>query len=214
MSFVTLYRRVLALLAGEKRSVVLLVSGAVALVLTQFAEPVLLGRLINLLTGAHERGLGFAQLAPTIAAWIGLALASIAAAVVVSLFADRLAHRRRLATMALFFEHALDLPMSFHAATHSGRSLKVMIESSNAMFVVYLSLFRENLAALAVADRRAAAVALAQLASRPAARRPRRPLRLSSRPTCAAARKRCRTRSRDRTPNSRPACRTCSATCR
>ncbi len=149
MSFVTLYRRVLALLAGEKRSVVLLVSGAVALVLTQFAEPVLLGRLINLLTSARNgHGLTFAQLVPTIAAWIGLALASIAAAVVVSLFADRLAHRRRLATMALFFEHALDLPMSFHAATHSGRSLKVMIESSNGMFVVYLSLFRENLAAL------------------------------------------------------------------
>ncbi len=149
MSFVTLYRRVLALLAGEKRSVVLLVSGAVALVVTQFAEPVLLGRLINLLTSARDgRGLTFAQLAPTIAAWIGFALASIAAAVVVSLFADRLAHRRRLATMALFFEHALDLPMSFHSATHSGRSLKIMIESSNAMFVVYLSLFRENLAAL------------------------------------------------------------------
>ena len=109
----------------------------------------LLGRLINLLTSARiGRGLTFAQLLPTIAAWIGFALASIAAAVVVSLFADRLAHRRRLATMALFFEHALDLPMSFHAATHSGRSLKVMIESSNGMFVVYLSLFRENLAAL------------------------------------------------------------------
>ncbi len=148
MSFVTLYRRVLGLLVGEKRSVALLVCGAVALVLTQFAEPVLLGRLINLLTGAQRgHGLHFADLLPTIAAWIGFAVASIAAAVVVSLLADRLAHRRRLATMALFFEHALDLPMSFHSATHSGRSLKIMIESSNGMFVVYLSLFRENLSA-------------------------------------------------------------------
>ena len=148
MTFVTLYRRVLGLLAGEKRSVALLACGAVALVLTQFAEPVLLGRLINLLTDAQRgHGLHFADLLPTIAAWIGFALASIAAAVVVSLLADRLAHRRRLATMALFFEHALDLPMSFHSTTHSGRSLKIMIESSNGMFVVYLSLFRENLPA-------------------------------------------------------------------
>ncbi len=149
MSFVTLYRRVLGLLAYEKRTLVLLVCGAVALVLTQFAEPVLLGRLINQLTsGQQGRTLRFAELLPTIAAWIGFALASIGAAVVVSLLADRLAHRRRLATMALFFEHALDLPMSFHSATHSGRSLKIMIESSNGMFVVYLSLFRDNLAAL------------------------------------------------------------------
>ena len=149
MSFFHLYRRVLGLLAGEKRSVVLLGLSAVALVLTQFAEPVLLGRLINLLTSAQNgHSLQFAELLPTIAAWIGFALASIAAAVAVSLLADRLAHRRRLTTMALFFEHALDLPMSFHSATHSGRSLKIMIESSTGMFVVYLSLFRENLPAL------------------------------------------------------------------
>ena len=149
ISFVTLYRRVLGLLAGEKRVVAMLVGGAVALVLTQFAEPVLLGRLIDRLTraqGGHD--LDFARLLPLIAAWIGFALASIAAAVVVSLLSDRLAHRRRLATMALFFEHALDLPVSFHSATHSGRSLKIMIESSNGMFVVYLSLFRDNLSAL------------------------------------------------------------------
>ena len=149
MSFFHLYRRVLGLLAGEKRTVALLGLSSVALVLTQFAEPVLLGRLINLLTGAPSgRTLRFAALLPTIAAWIGFALASIGAAVAVSLLADRLAHRRRLATMALFFEHALDLPMSFHSATHSGRSLKIMIESSTGMFVVYLSLFRENLPAL------------------------------------------------------------------
>ena len=67
---------------------------------------------------------------------------------VVSLLADRLAHRRRLAVMALYFEHALELPLSFHSGTHSGRSLKIMIESSNGMFAFYLSLFRENLAAL------------------------------------------------------------------
>lgn len=150
MSFFTLYRRVLGLLGGERRSAFLLLGGAVAVVVTQFAEPVLLGRLIDRLSRGAKPDVGhldFGALLPLIAAWIGFAAASIAAAVVVSLLADRLAHRRRLATMGLFFEHALDLPMSFHAATHSGRSLKIMIESSNGMFVVYLSLFRENLAA-------------------------------------------------------------------
>ncbi len=147
MSFYQIYARVLALLGGERKAVVTLVGGAVALVIAQFAEPVLFGRLIDKLT--HPAGgPSIAALVPTVAAWIAFAVASIAAAVVVSLLADRLAHRRRLAVMAMFFEHALDLPMTFHAVTHSGRSLKIMIESSNAMFVVYLSLFRENLSAL------------------------------------------------------------------
>ena len=149
MSFFRLYWRVLAMLRTEKRSAAILVVAAVAMVATQFAEPVLLGRLINRLSQGGKDGHlpSLAELMPTIFAWIGFALASIAAAVVVSLLADRLAHRRRLAVMAIFFEHALELPLSFHSATHSGRSLKIMIESATGMFVIYLSLFRENLAA-------------------------------------------------------------------
>ena len=150
MSFFRTYWRVLALLRTEKRAVTILVLAAVAMVATQFAEPVLLGRLINALSQGAKDGHApsLAGLMPTILAWIGFALASIAAAVVVSLMADRLAHRRRLAVMATFFEHALELPLSFHSATHSGRSLKIMLESATGMFVTYLSLFRENLAAV------------------------------------------------------------------
>ncbi len=150
MSFLQIYRRVIALLRGERRAAVVLLVAALGMVGTQYAEPVLLGRLIDTL--AHGAGAGqrpaLAALAPLTAAWVGFALASIGAAVIVALLADRLAHRRRLAVMALYFEHALELPLSFHAGTHSGRSLKIMIESSNGMFAFYLSLFRENLAAL------------------------------------------------------------------
>ena len=149
MSFFQIYWRVFAMLHTEKRAVTILVVAAVAMVATQFAEPVLLGRLINSLSQGAKNGHlpSVAELMPTIFAWIGFALASIGAAVVVSLLADRLAHRRRLAVMATFFEHALELPLSFHSATHSGRSLKIMLESATGMFVTYLSLFRENLAA-------------------------------------------------------------------
>lgn len=149
MSIFRTYGRVLALLYPEKRAVALLVLGAVLLVATQFGEPILLGRLIDRLTQGAAQGKPptLQELLPTIAAWIGLALSSIGAAVIVSLVADRLAHRRRIAGMAMFFEHALSLPLSFHSATHSGRSLKIMLESATALFVVYLSFFRENLSA-------------------------------------------------------------------
>ena len=150
MSFLQIYWRVLALLRTEKRSVAMLIVGAFLLVGTQFAEPVLLGRLINALASGAASGHppSIHDLMPTILAWVGFAVASIVAAVVVSLIADRLAHRRRLAVMAIYFEHALELPLSFHSATHSGRSLKIMLESATGMFVIYLSLFRENLSAL------------------------------------------------------------------
>jgi ATP-binding cassette subfamily B protein len=150
MPFFRIYWRVFALLRTEKRAVAMLLLGAAGLVATQFAEPVLLGRLIDRLSqGAGRHDLPkLIDLAPTIFAWSGFALMSIVAAVVVSLIADRLAHRRRLLVMAMFFEHALDLPLSFHSGTHSGRSLKIMLESATGMFVVYLSFFRENLLAL------------------------------------------------------------------
>ena len=150
MSFFRIYWRVLGMLDSERRSATILVIAAAAMVGTQFAEPVLLGRLINRLSAGASSGHlpALVELMPTILAWIGFALGSIVAAVIVSLVADRLAHRRRLAVMAIFFEHALELPLSFHSATHSGRSLKIMIESATGMFVIYLSFFRENLAAV------------------------------------------------------------------
>ena len=66
----------------------------------------------------------------------------------VALHADRLSHRRRLAVMANYFEHVLELPLAFHTATHSGRVLKVMLEGSNGMAWLWLGFFREHLAAL------------------------------------------------------------------
>ncbi len=66
MSFFRLYGRVLALLRPEARSVAILLAAAIGLVATQFAEPVLLGRLINALTGAATPGHlpSLAQLTP------------------------------------------------------------------------------------------------------------------------------------------------------
>jgi len=86
------------------------------------------------------------QIRPWLALWAGFGLFSIFAGVTVSLHADRLAHRRRVAAMADFFEHVVNLPLSYPAEAHTGRPLKVMIEGSNAMFDVWLSFFREHCA--------------------------------------------------------------------
>ena len=46
--------------------------------------------------------------------------------------------------MASYFEHVLTLPLSFHAATHSGRVLKVMLDGAAGMQGLLLVFFREH----------------------------------------------------------------------
>jgi ATP-binding cassette subfamily B protein len=150
MSFLRLYARVLGQLRTVRALASLLIVANLALACAQFAEPLLYGKVIDRLVSAQTAGAAplWADVAPWLAAWAGFALFSIVASIGVALHADRLAHRQRVGVMAAYFEHALNLPMSFHAGAHSGRLLKVMIEGSNGMFGVWLSFFREHCASL------------------------------------------------------------------
>jgi ATP-binding cassette subfamily B protein len=122
----------------------------VALAIAAFAEPILFGRIIDVLTrpANPDAPVTFGTLTPLLLAWVAFGLFSIGAGVLVALHADRLSHRRRLAVMANYFEHVLELPLAFHTATHSGRVLKVMLEGSSGMAWLWLGFFREHFAAL------------------------------------------------------------------
>ncbi len=148
MQVLRLYLRTLSLLGSEAKLAVVLALANLFLAAAAFAEPVLFGWIIDLLTGAQKNGrpVTWAELAPLTAWWVGFGLFTIAASVLVALHADRLSHRRRLAVMSSFFEHVLHLPLSFHTAVHSGRLLKNMIDGAGGMASVWLYFFRENLA--------------------------------------------------------------------
>jgi ATP-binding cassette, subfamily B, beta-glucan exporter len=148
MSFLRLYLRVLRQLGPDTSLGVMLALANVALAVAQFAEPLLFGRIVDLLSHAQATGVppSFTDLTPLAAAWVGFGLFTIGGGVVVALNADRLSHRRRLAIMAGFFEHVLTLPLSFHASTHSGRVLKVMLDGAGGMQSLILSFFREHFA--------------------------------------------------------------------
>jgi ATP-binding cassette subfamily B protein len=151
MWLVRLYIRVLGQLGSDLKLGALLALANVGLAIAAFAEPVLFGRIIDVLTqGQAGNGppVTFSRLMPLIIAWIGFGLFTISAGVVVALHADKLSHRRRLATMANYFEHVLQLPLAFHTATHSGRVLKVMLEGSNGMAWLWLGFFRDHFSAL------------------------------------------------------------------
>jgi ATP-binding cassette subfamily B protein len=150
MPILKVYGRILRQLAPEKNLAIVLVVANLALAGAQFVEPVLFGRIIDAMTklDAHGTQKTWLTLKPLVIAWVGFGLFSIVAAVTVALHSDRLSHRRRLGVMADFFDHILELPLSFHTATHSGRLLKVMLDASSGMFVIWLSFFRENCASL------------------------------------------------------------------
>ena len=150
MSLFSLYGRVLRLLGPELRLGTLLAVANVLLAIAAFAEPTLFGKIINVLSAQRPAGqsVSFDEVAPLIFLWIGFGLFTIGAGVFVALHADRLSHRRRLAVMADYFEHVLNLPVAFHTQTHSGRVLKVMLEGTNSMAWLWLGFFRTHCAAL------------------------------------------------------------------
>lgn len=143
------YGRAIRLLGPDRRLGLLLALGNIALAGAQFAEPVLFGRIINTLAGAQGGGaMTTATLLPLLAAWASFGLFSIIAGVLVSLHADRLAHRRRLGVLTDYFEHVLQLPLSYHGETHSGRLFKIMLQGTDALWGLWLSFFRDDCAAL------------------------------------------------------------------
>lgn len=151
MRMIRLYLRVLGQLGSDLRVGALLALANVALAISAFAEPILFGRIIDVLTRAQIPGsapVTLLVLTPLIMAWVAFGLFSIGAGALVALHADRLAHRRRLAVVANYFEHVLELPLAFHTSTHSGRVLKVMLEGSGGMSWLWLGFFREHLSGL------------------------------------------------------------------
>jgi ATP-binding cassette, subfamily B, beta-glucan exporter len=149
MDFVKLYGRVLALLGSEARLGWILAAANVALAVAQFAEPRLFGLIIDTLVRAQAASTvpSFTELTPLLAAWVGFGLFTIACGALVALHADRLAHRRKQVITTMYFEHVLQLPLSFHGGSHSGRLMKVMLTGVDALWTLWLSFFREHLAA-------------------------------------------------------------------
>ena len=121
MSLLRLYARVLELLGKEARLGWILAGANLLLAGAQFAEPVLFGRIVDVLSGKPASGtLGSSSAWPLLVAWAGFGLFTIVCGAAVALHADRLAHRQRQEVLTSYFEHILQLPLTFHTGTHSG----------------------------------------------------------------------------------------------
>ncbi len=141
MSIWAIYKRALSMLIVERRQTIGVVLAGVALGIVPIAEQVLLARVVD----ALAQGQAAFQI---IALWAALGLVGIVAGVFVAVIADRLAHRRRLAALGQAFEHAIVLPISYHAEKGSGTVVRTILAGTDALFWNYLSFLREQFVAL------------------------------------------------------------------
>jgi glucan exporter ATP-binding protein len=150
MKFLRLYMRVLELLGREARLGWVLAVANLALAGAMFVEPILFGRIVDTLADAQARvsELAWWDLMTLVSAWVGFALFSIVCSTLVALHADRLAHRQYQVVRTMFFEHVLQLPLSYYTGSHSGRLVKVMMTGTNTLWGLWLAFFREHFASL------------------------------------------------------------------
>ena len=148
MKFIRLYIRVLELLGREARLGWMLAVANLALASAMFVEPVLFGRIVDTLANAQARisQLAWRDLMVLVGAWVGFGLFIIVCSTLVALHADRLAHRQYQVVRTMFFEHVLQLPLSYYTGAHSGRLVKVMMTGTNTLWALWLSFFREHFA--------------------------------------------------------------------
>ncbi|WCT72679.1 ATP-binding cassette domain-containing protein [Sphingomonas naphthae] len=130
--------RAIAKLRPERGKAIALASAGGLVALLQVIEPVLFGKAVNGLTsGANP--LSF------VAMWCAISVTGFLAGMVISLGADRMAHRRRLSAMAKYVEHLLALPPAFHFQARSGRLMRIMISGCENLFSLWLPLLREQI---------------------------------------------------------------------
>jgi len=136
----TLYRRMFGILKAERALALFLAGGNAILGGLALIEPVLFGRVIDALTSGRTPF-------RFITAWVVLGAVLILGGGLVSLLADRMSHRRRLAAMHVAFERTVALPPPLVAETGSGRILRILLTGGDALFALILAFFREQQAA-------------------------------------------------------------------
>ena len=147
MRFLRTYGRVLLFLGRDLRIAGLLAGANLIVAGLQFLDPVLFGRVVNLLSQSdrmphaafwHTAGI-------LLAIWAGVGLVGIGSNILVSVQTERLSHRHRIRAMSAYFRHVLTLPLSFHGESHSGRVIKTMLTGTDALFGSWLVFFRDQL---------------------------------------------------------------------
>ena len=140
MNLFKIYKRALLMLLREGRAVYFLAIANAGIGFVQLAEPMLFGAIVDALAGNRPTSV-------YILTWAVIGIVGIIASVVVSVAADRMAHRCRLGAMADAFDKAITLPISYHARTGTGATVRNVLAGADALFGTWLTFLREQFAA-------------------------------------------------------------------
>ncbi|HEY3846835.1 MAG TPA: glucan ABC transporter ATP-binding protein/ permease [Acetobacteraceae bacterium] len=147
MRFLRTYGRVLLFLGRDIRVAGLLAGINLLIAGLQFLDPVLFGRVVNLLSRSDKLAPAvlWRQALILLGIWASVGLIGIGSNIFVSVRTERLAHRHRIEAMSRYFRHVLTLPQSFHGTAHSGRVIKTMLAGTDGLFGTWLVFFRDQL---------------------------------------------------------------------
>jgi glucan exporter ATP-binding protein len=150
MRFLRIYGRVLGLLGRDIRIAGFLAFANLMVAGLQFLDPVLFGRVVNLLARSDTlpHGEVWHEAAMLLGVWVAVGIGGIVSNIAVALQTERLAHRHRIKSMGRYFTHVLNLPLSFHGGTHSGRLIKAMLSGTDGLFGTWLVFFRDQLSTI------------------------------------------------------------------
>ena len=150
MRFFKIYGRVLGLLGRDIRIAGFLAFANLLIAGLQFLDPVLFGRVVNLLSESDKLPPGemWHQATILLGVWVAVGLCGIVGNIAVAVRTERLAHRHRIKSMGRYFQHVLALPLSFHGRTHSGRLMKSMLSGTDGLFGTWLVFFRDQLSTI------------------------------------------------------------------
>src|SRR6476646_6717268 len=98
MRFLRVYGRVIRVLGRDLRVAAVLTGANVAVAALQFLDPILFGRVVNLLWRSDQPDAGslWPQAVMLLGLWAGVGVVGIVSSIVVSVQTERLAHRNRL----------------------------------------------------------------------------------------------------------------------
>ena len=150
MRFFRVYGRVLGLLGRDIRVAGFLAFANLMVAGLQFLDPVLFGRVVNLLSRSDKLAPSamWHEAALLLGVWVAVGIGGILSNIFVALQTERLAHKHRIKSMGKYFQHVLGLPLSFHGETHSGRLIKSMLAGSDGLFATWLVFFRDQLSTI------------------------------------------------------------------
>jgi ATP-binding cassette, subfamily B, beta-glucan exporter len=150
MRFFRVYGRVLGLLGRDIRVAGFLALANLVVVGLQFLDPVLFGRVVNLLARSDHMAPDtmWHEAVILLGIWVAVGIGGIVSSIAVAVKTERLAHRHRMTSMSRYFRHVLTLPLSFHGRTHSGRLIKAMLSGTDGLFGSWLVFFRDQLSTI------------------------------------------------------------------